>query len=66
MKKYNGAKYISVQKLINVRNAKAYRTISQKALCILTRIPPITIKDEEAVALYNITIGRSTQKYQLD
>ena len=65
-RKYNRAKYIRVQRLINLRIAKAYRTVSHEALCILTGIPPINIKAEEAVALYNITTGRSIQKYQLD
>jgi hypothetical protein len=64
-KKYNRAKYIRVQRIINLRIAKEYHTISHEALCILTGIPPITIKAEEAVALYNIT-GRNIQKYQLD
>jgi len=65
-RKYNRAKYIRVQKLINLRIAKAYRTVLHEALCILTATPPINIKPEEAVALYNIITGRSIQKYQLD
>jgi hypothetical protein len=51
---------------LTLRIAKVCRTISHEALCILTGIPPITIKAEEAVALYNITTGRNIQKYQLD
>jgi len=65
-KKYNRVKYTRVQRLINLRMAKAYRMISHKALCVLTGIPPINIKAEEAVALYNITTGRNVQKYELD
>ena len=33
---------------------------------IITVIPPINIKVEEAVALYNITTGRIIQRYQID
>jgi len=40
--------------------------ISHEALCIITGIPPINIKVEEAVALYNITTGRTIQIYQID
>jgi ribonuclease HI len=65
-KQYNKAKYIKVQRLINLRMAKAYRMISHKALCILTGILPINIRAEEAAALYNITTGRIIQKYQRD
>ena len=46
--------------------AKAYRTISHEALCILTGILPINIRAEEAATLCNITTGRIIQKYQID
>jgi len=65
-KEYNKAKYTRVQRLISLRIAKAYRTISHEALCIITGIPPINIKVEEAVALYNITTGIIIQRYQID
>jgi hypothetical protein len=65
-KEYNRTKYIRVQRLISLRIEKAYRTISHEALCIITGIPPIIIKAEEAAALYNITTGRNIQKYQID
>jgi len=65
-KEYNKAKYTIVQRLISLRIAKAYRTISHEALCIITGIPPINIKAEEAVALYNTTKGRIIQRYQMD
>ena len=61
-KEYNKAKYTTVQRLVGLRIAKAYRTISHEALCIKTGIPPINIKVEEAVALYNITKGRIIQR----
>jgi len=66
MKKEYKAKYTRVQRLISLRIAKTYRTISHEALCIITGIPPINIKVEEAVALYNIITGRIIQRYQID
>jgi len=45
-------KYISVQSLINVRMAKAFRTTSSEALCILTGITPIILKTEQTVKKY--------------
>jgi hypothetical protein len=65
-KECNKAKYVRVQRLINLRIAKAYRTISHEALCILTRLNPINIKAEEVVTLYNMTTGRNNQEYQID
>jgi hypothetical protein len=43
--------------LINIRMAKAYRTTSSEALCILTGMTPINIKLEEVVKRY---INRKT------
>jgi hypothetical protein len=41
---HNRQKYIRVQRLININMVKAYRTTSSEALCMLTRMTPITIK----------------------
>ena len=49
--------YIRVQRLINIKMAKAYRTTSAEALCTLTGMMPIIIKAEESAKLYNITRG---------
>jgi hypothetical protein len=57
---------VRVQRIISLRTAKAYRTISHEALCILTGITPVHIKTQEVATQYNITTGRSTQKYQID
>jgi len=51
---YNRLKYITVQRLTNISMAKAYRTTSSEALCIVTGMTPIIIKTEEAVKQYNI------------
>jgi hypothetical protein len=50
-KKYRKAKYMRVQRLISLRIAKTYYTISQEALCILARLTPINIKAEEVGTL---------------
>jgi ribonuclease HI len=65
-KECNKVKYVRVQRIILLRIAKAYRTVSHEALCILTGITPIHIKAQEVATQYNITTGRSTQKYQID
>ena len=38
------SKLIRVQRLVNIKMAKAYRTVSHEALCILTGMTPIEIK----------------------
>jgi len=46
---HNRKKYIRVQRLINIRMAKAYRTTSSEAFCMMTGMTPIHIKLEEVV-----------------
>ena len=55
------AKLNRIQRLINLRIAKAYHTVSNKALCIINSIIPIHIKIEEIAKLYEITQGIGTQ-----
>jgi len=38
------AKIIRVQRLINIKIAKVYRTVSNEALCVITGLVPIHIK----------------------
>ena len=45
-------KVTRVQRLINIKMAKAYRRVSSEALCVVTGITPIHIKIEEAAELY--------------
>jgi hypothetical protein len=40
------AKLVRIQRLINIRITKAYRTVSNDALCIITGLMPINIKIE--------------------
>jgi len=63
---YNTKKYVKVQRIISLRIAKAYHTISHEALCILTGLTPIPIKVEDVATLYNITTGGNNHKYQTD
>jgi len=51
------AKLIKIQKLINMKMAKAYRTVSNEASCIINGITPINIKIEDIGKLYEITKG---------
>jgi len=56
-KESNKARLLRVQRLINLKMAKAYRTVSHEALCVVTGMIPIDIKIEEAARLYQITKG---------
>jgi hypothetical protein len=50
-KECNKIVYNRVRRLINIKIAKAFRTTSNEALCILTGLTPIVIKAEEAAKL---------------
>jgi len=43
-----------VQRVINTKVAKAYRTVSNEALCINTGLKPIHINIKETAELYKI------------
>jgi hypothetical protein len=63
-KKCNRTIYSRVQRLINIKIAKAYQTTSNEALCTLTGITPIEIKAKESAKVYrNI---RDRKNHQLD
>jgi hypothetical protein len=53
-KKCNKIIYSEVQRLMNIKTAKAYRTTSNEVLCILTGTTPIEIKVEETAKLNRI------------
>jgi len=55
------AKIIRVQRLINIKIAKAYRTMSNEALCVITGLIPIHIKIEETAKYYEIVKGQGNQ-----
>jgi hypothetical protein len=54
-RKHNVAKLKRVQRLINIKIAKAYRTTSYEALCVLTGITPIQIELSSQTKGYYIT-----------
>jgi len=50
-KESNEARQLKVQRLIKIKMAKAYRTVSHEALCVVIAMIPIDIKIEEAARL---------------
>jgi len=63
---YNRPKYIRLKRLINIRIAKAFRTKSSEALCILAGTTPVIFKIEEVVKQYNIRKAKGSQKHLID
>ena len=63
-KECNKKNYNRVQRIINIKLYKAFRTTSSEALCTLTGLNPVVIKSEESVKLYNIM--RYRQAYEID
>ena len=51
------AKLIIIQGLINIRIAKAYRTVPNEALCVITGLTSINIKIEETAKYYECIEG---------
>jgi hypothetical protein len=50
-------KIIRIQRLINIKIAKAYRTVSNETLCVITGLIPINIKIDETVMYYEYAKG---------
>jgi len=63
---HNRLKYIRVQRHMNIRVAKAFRTTPSEALCIVTGMTPIIITTEEAVKQYNIRKRKESQTQLID
>ena len=59
-------KIIRVQRLMNIKIAKAYRTVSNEALCLITGLTPIYIKIEETAHLYQLTRGSRRAEVRFD
>jgi ribonuclease HI len=55
-----------VQSLINIKIAKAYRTVSNEALCIITGLTPIHIKIQKTADLYKIVRGNRYKNLPID
>jgi len=49
------AKLLRVQRLINIKMAKAYRKVSHEALCVLTGTMLIDLKIEQTARIYQLT-----------
>jgi hypothetical protein len=60
------SKLVRVQRLINIKIAKAYRTVLNEALCILTGLTPIDIKVEEAFQIYEHIRGSTKEELLVD
>jgi len=63
---HNRQKYVRVQRLINLKMARAYRTTSNEALCILTGTTPNILKLEEVVKQYTFRDKQQQQTINLD
>jgi hypothetical protein len=59
-------KLVRVQRLINIKIAKAHRTVSNEALCILTGMTATAIKIDEAIQFYEITRGSTKEEALVD
>jgi len=46
--------------------AKAHRTVSHEALCVLTGTMPIDLKIEQTARIYQLKKGNDTGKTQFD
>jgi len=58
-RKHNVAKLKRVQRLINIKLARAYRTTSHEILCVLTGITPIQIELRSQAKDYYYTRGKA-------
>ena len=59
-------KLTRVQRLINIKIAKAYRTVSNEALCIITGLYPIHLRIQETAELYKIVRGNRHKNLLID
>jgi hypothetical protein len=56
----------SAQRLINIKIAKAYRTISFEASCVMAGVPPIGIVIDGKMQLYKSKHGRENNEIEYD
>ena len=61
-KKHNAIKLERVQRLINIKIARAYRTSSYNTLCILTGMTPILIELGSQAKIYHNTRGNEKRE----
>jgi hypothetical protein len=60
------SKLVRVQRLINIKTAKAYRTVSHEALCVVTCMMPIDLKIKQAARIYQLTKGNDKENAQFN
>ena len=58
-RKHNATKIKRVQRLINIKKARTYRTTSHEALCLLTGLTPILIELRSQARIYYNTPGNT-------
>jgi len=63
---YNRLKYIRVQRLMNLKIAKAFRKTSSEALCVLAGTTPIITRTEEEVKQYILRKGKEDHTQFID
>ena len=63
--KSNRMKLIRVQRLMNIKIAKAFRTTSTEALCTITGLTPIIIKLQEISKAYNKLKGKDNDNLDM-
>ena len=56
-------KIIRVQRIINTKIAKVYRTVSNEALCVLTGLTPIAINTDEMAKFYQLKKVLKQKRY---
>jgi len=59
-------KFQRLQRLINIRIAKAYLTVSNEALCILIGLTAIATKIDAAYQFYQLTKGSTKLETLID
>ena len=63
----NHTKYKRIQRLMNIKIAKAYRTVSYEASCLIAGVRPIQITIEQQVQIYmttKVTIWITTHRWK--
>jgi acetyl/propionyl-CoA carboxylase alpha subunit len=63
---YSRQKYVRMKRLINLKQARAYRTTYSEALCVLTGMTPTILKLEEVVKQYTFRDKQQQQHKNLD
>jgi hypothetical protein len=59
-------KLTRMQRLINIKIAKAYRTVSNDVLCIIAGVTPIHVKIKEISQLHKIVRGNRHKNLPID